>query len=192
MSPSLYLRYPIAKATPCNLLKPNMSYICRTCLPSVSKIHTDSYLLSGMNSFNGIYVSYILPHDLKTPTVILRSDVLTITNLGGSPNRLRIQANSDRVRSLKVLSHWDNNYSSVMDLCFEVEIDLHLILNIRYVVVDSQLVMLEVHNDIIKLRLNESADDTHITRVSVVNEPAIGGAWNPTWYSGCVCLPYTR
>ena len=116
-------------------------------------------------------MSYILPHDLKTPTVILRSDVLTITNLGGSPNRLRIQANSDRVRSLKVLSHWDNNYSSVMDLCFEVEIDLHLILNIRYVVVDSQLVMLEVHNDIIKLRLNESADDTHITRVSVVNEP---------------------
>ena len=171
MIPSLYLRYQLAKAIPSDLLKPNMTIFTEPVFHLYPTYLLTPIYSPSLNPFNGIYVSFLLPHVVDTPTVVLRSEATKVINLGGSPNRIRIEANPTITKSLKVLSRWETKYAPAEKLAFEMEVDPKLIMSIRYVVVDSQLLMIEMHNNIVKLKLNEPTDSTHIARVSIVNEP---------------------
>ena len=171
MIPSLYLRYQLAKAIPSDLLKPNMTIFTEPVFHLYPTYLLTPIYSPSLNPFNGIYVSFLLPHVVDTPTVVLRSEAIKVINLGGSPNRIRIEANPTITKSLKVLSRWETKYAPAEKLAFEMEVDPKLIMSIRYVVVDSQLLMIEMHNNIVKLKLNEPTDSTHIARVSIVNEP---------------------
>lgn len=112
-----------------------------------------------------------MPTDLQASTVILRSDLLTITNKGDNPAIFHIVTDKQKVESLKLLSRWDVTCMPSSARYLDLTVDTSLVLNIRYVLAEPTLLILELYSNVIKIRLREPVQASHLSSLMVVNEP---------------------
>ena len=113
----------------------------------------------------------MLPTDLQTPAVILRSDLLTITNKGDNPAIFHIATDKQKVESIKLLSRWDVTCMHSNARYLDLTVDTSLVLNIRYVLAEPTLLILELYSNVIKVHLREPIQTSHLSSLMVVNEP---------------------
>ena len=172
MSPSVYVRYNTTTATPVNLLQGCTKSVVEPVFHLNPLYYTKLQFNHEMNPYNAFFASILLPTKINTPTVIFRSDILTITNKGGpNPSIFRISTDKMKVESIHQLSRWDVKYIPSTSRYVDLTIDTNLILNIRYIVVEPTLVMLELYSNVIKIVLKEPVSPLHLSTAMIVNEP---------------------
>lgn len=170
LQPTVFIRYPIVQSASTNLLSGDMKsfiepYFCLYPSYSLSLQYPSTF------ACNGLFVSILLPSSLDTPTSFFRSDILRIVDLGGSPSTLRIVVDPERAASLQVLTRWDDTFGKSDSWVVDVTFHPNLILTLRYVVIEPQLLMVEVFDTVLKVRLKEPVGKAYLSDVSLVNEP---------------------
>ena len=180
MTPSVYVRYNITSTTPINLLQGCTKSVVEPVFHLNPLYYAKLQFNYELNPYNAFFASILLPIKVNTPTVIFRSDILTITNRGGpNPSIFRISADKSKVESLHKLSRWDVTYIPSTSRYVDMTIDTNLILNIRYVVVEPALIKLELYGNIIKIVLKEPVSPLHLSTAMIVNEPTTAEEGKP-------------
>ena len=170
LQPIVFIRYPIVRSEPTNLIQTDLKSLIEPffCLyPSYSL----SLQYPSEFAYNGLFVSVLLPSSLGAPTSFFHSDILRIVDMGGSPSTLRIVVDPERATSLRVLTRWDDTFGERDSWVVDVIFDPHLFLTMRYVVIEPQLLMVEVFDTVLKIRLKEPVEEAHLSHVSLTNEP---------------------